>query len=254
VSIKKGLAVSLVSSMLAAGGNAAAQGTAAGRDDEPSKVEHGGNPIDGPPARVKGKKEIEPPPELPAPPIPPRAPHTAWVGWTFGTGYGYQGAGETETQAVTTTAGFAPGVLGYFGPEFGYQVNDRVAVSLQTRHQVIPKNTPDTTRTVNPNQWAHSVLARATYNFPFTHFQLYAGGVLGAGYFRFRTEPTPSMGVIASDTVHAGPGVVGPVAGITFPFAKAVSLVGEFRSLVGFPDFGVMGDFSLGLQFDIGAL
>jgi hypothetical protein len=250
VSIKKGFAVSLVSSMLAVAGTAAA----APDDEGPSKIEHGGSPIDAPAPRVKGKKEPEPPPELPAAPIPPRAPHTAWVGWTFGSGYGYQGAGSTEAQDGTVTAGFSPGVLGYFGPEFGYQLNQRVALSLQTRHQVIPKNTPDTTRTVNPHQWAHSVLARATYLFPFEHFQIYAGGVLGAGYFRFRTDPTPSRGAISSDTVRSGPGVVGPVAGITFPIAKTVSLVGEFRSLVGFPDFGVMGDFSLGLQFDIGAL
>ena len=230
-------------------------GPAAAQDNEgPPKVEHGANPIDAPPPRVKGKKEPEPPPELPAPPIPPRAPKMMWVGWTFGSGYGYQGAGETEAQTGNVTAGFAPGVLGYFGPELGYQVNDRFAVSLQTRHQVIPKNSPDTTKTVNPHQWAHSVLARASYSFPFTHFQLYAGGVLGAGFFRFRTDPTPSQGAISSDTVRAGPGVVGPVAGILFPFAKTVTLVGEFRSLVGFPNFGVMGDFSLGLQFDIGSL
>jgi hypothetical protein len=227
---------------------------AAQDNDGTPKVERGGNPIDAPPPRVKGKKEIEPPPELPPPPLKPRAPKVAWVGWTFGSGYGYQGAGETEAQPGSSTAGFAPGVLGYFGPEFGYQLNEQVAVSLQTRHQVIPKNSPDTTKTINPHQWAHSVLARATYRFPFEHFQLYAGGVLGGGYFRFRTEPAPSATLSSSDTVRCGPGVVGPVAGITFPFAKTVSLVGEFRSLVGFPNFGVMADFSFGLQFDIGEL
>ncbi len=44
------------------------------------------------------------------------------------------------------------------------------------------------------------------------------------------------------------------MGGIIFPFSKAVSAVGELRSLVGFPKFGVMGDISLGLQFDIGLL
>src|SRR4051812_3345320 len=94
-------------------------GPAAAQDNEgPARPERGGNPIDAPPPRVRGKKENQPPPELPPPPIPARAPHVGWVGWTFGSGYGYQGSGETEAQGASSTGGFAPGALGYFGPEF----------------------------------------------------------------------------------------------------------------------------------------
>jgi hypothetical protein len=242
--------------LLVASATATSQARAQVQDQEgPPRTERGESPIDRPAPKVRGKKEAEPPPPPPSAPLAPRAPHMMWVGWNFGSGYGYQGAGEAEAQGGQFGGGFASGALGYFGPEFGYQVNEKVAVSLQTRHQVIPKIQPDMTTAINPHQWAHSVLARATYMFPFTRFQLYAGGVLGAGYFRFRTEYVPSSGAAASsDTIRCGPGVVGPVAGITFPFSKAVSAVGEFRSLVGFPNFGVMGDFSLGLQFDIGGL
>jgi hypothetical protein len=246
----KGIVVALVALVMSAAAPALAQ-----IQEAPAGPEKGASPIDRPPPRVRGKKEPEPPPEVPQAPLPARPEKMMWVGWTFGSGYGYQGAADAEAQGGSFGAGFAPGTLGYFGPEFGYQVNDKVAVSLQTRHQVIPKIQPDMTTAINPHQWAHSVLARATYRFPFTRFQLYAGGVLGGGYFRFRTEYVPSAGAAASsDTVRCGPGVVGPVAGITFPFSKAVSLVGEFRTLVGFPNFGAMADFSLGLQFDIGTM
>jgi hypothetical protein len=213
------------------------------------------SPIDTPPAPA-GTLQLKqaPVPEAPRPPPPHRAVGTVWLGWSFGTGYGFHPRSRLERRNdLQVDAAFGPGHLGHFGPEVGYQWRDRIALSLQTRHQVIPRQTTDPTQIDDAQQWAHTLLARGIYLFREVHprFHLYTGGVLGLGEgFRFRVEAAPSRTLSTSDTVRGGPVLVGPIGGIIFPFTEGLSVVGEVRGMMGLPDFGAMADFSLGIQFD----
>ena len=87
---------------------------------------------------------------------------------------------------------FGAGHLGHFGPEIGYQWRERIALSLQTRHQVIPRQVTDPTQVDGSQQWAHTLLGRGIYLFRDIHprFHLYTGGVVGVG----RGLPFPGGG------------------------------------------------------------
>jgi hypothetical protein len=213
------------------------------------------SPINRPPSPA-GTIELKqaPVPEAPRPPPPHRALGAVWLGWSFGSGYGYHPRTRLERRNdLQVAAAFSPGHLGHFGPEVGYQWRDRIALSLQTRHQVIPRQATDPTQIDDAQQWAHTLLARGIYLFREVHprFHLYSGGVLGLGEgFRFRVEAAPSRRLSTSDTIRGGPLLVGPIGGIIFPFTEGLSLVGEVRGMIGLPDVGAMADFSLGIQFD----
>jgi hypothetical protein len=193
-------------------------------------------------------------PEPPRPPPPPRKLHAVWLGWTFGSGYGWHPRRRLERRVdLEIDPAFGAGQLGHFGPEIGYQWRDRLAVSLQTRHQVIPKIATDPTQVDDAHQWAHTLLARAIYLFPDIRARLqpYTGGVVGLGEgFRFRVEAAPSRTLNTSDTIRGGPVVVGPIGGLIFRLAEGLSVMGEVRALFGVPDPAGMADLSIGLQFD----
>jgi hypothetical protein len=214
------------------------------------------SPIDGL-RRAAGPPEMEKEdsaPEPPRPPPPARRLRAIWLGWTVGSGYGYHPRRRLERRVDLEVDGaFGAGHLGHFGPEIGYQWRDRIALSLQTRHQVIPRQITDPTQIDTSQQWAHTLLARGVYLFRDLNprFHLYAGGVLGVGEgFRFRVEAAPSRTLSTSDTVRSGPFVVGPIGGIIFPVAEGLSVVGELRAMMGVPDPGGMADLSIGIQVD----
>lgn len=214
------------------------------------------SPIDGPRPDPNQQVEKEAEAEVPSPPLPPRPVGMTWIGWSLGTGYGWHRGARLEGRSdLEVNSALGPGALGHFGAEFGYQWKDRVSLALQSRHQVIPQEVADPGQAGGAKQWAHSVLVRLNYIYPYERYQFFLGGLAGAGQgFRFRISPQQSQQLGASDTVRAGPGIVGPVAGVIVPFAERMSLVAELRGLVGVPDFGAMADLNLGLQFDISGL
>jgi hypothetical protein len=240
-----GLLAALACAAVPAG--ASAQNKPVIRPDEPPPINDPAppSPIDRPKSewqRMELDKKKAPEPE--APPLPPRQPGVIWLGWTFGSGYGWHNEQQLET--ANLQAG-----LGHFGPEVGSQAGERYALVLASRHQIIPKNVTDPMNPGDPKQWGHTLLAKALYIFPSARFQLFAGGLLGGGSgFRFRVDPQPSKNLPTSDTVRGGPIVVGPVAGITYPLADRLALVGEARLLAGAPDFATMAELNIGLQFD----
>jgi hypothetical protein len=232
------------------------------------------SPIDRPKSSAADKPEVQVI-EEPSPPIPPRQPGKWWLGWTLGTGYGWHGKQDLEAvQDKQVGAAFGMGAIGHFGPEVGYQYSDKLAFTLQTRHQVIPevgyqysdklaftlqtrhqvipRKIADPTVQGSSKKWGHTVLAKAMYRVPRERYQLYYGGAIGGGSgFRFRIDPQQSEGLPASDTVRGGPAVFGPVGGIVLPLADRLSVVGEMRVLVGAPDLAAIADFNAGLQFDL---
>jgi hypothetical protein len=234
---------------------AAPAGAQVPKPDEPPPIRDAPppSPIDRPKsewaqAQVDKNKAAEPE----APPLPPRQVKQVWLGWTFGSGYGWHTKQNLESRSsLEAGAAFGAGSLGHFGPEIGYQYRERLALVLASRHQVIPKNVTDPTQPGSPKQWGHTLLAKALYIFPATRYQLYAGGLLGGGSgFRFRVDPQPSQNLPTSDTVRGGPVVVGPVGGLIFPMIDKLSLVAEARLLAGAPDFATIAEINIGIQFD----
>ena len=228
----------------------------AGGDDRPGIINDPApdSPIDGPKKSRYAKAPPPPPPPPPAVLLPPRAAGQGWVGWSLGSGYGWHDAGPLEARSeLSVESGFGAGVLGHFGAEIGVQWTDRLAVSLQSRSQVIPRQSTDPTRASASKQWAHALLARAVYLFPREGAQFYAGGMAGGGEgFRFRIDAQPSYrDLTSSDTVRGGAFVLGPVGGFVLPVLERLSLVGEARVLVGLPDKAGIFELNLGAQFDL---
>jgi hypothetical protein len=251
------LLLTLLSSGAWLAGPAAAQGPPPRLPSPPINDAPPPSPIDGlsvDEQDEQDEKEVVPP-GPPRPPPPPRQPRAVWLGWTLGSGYGWHPRRRLERRAdLEIDQSFGAGHLGHFGPEVGFQWRDRIALSLQTRHQVIPRQSTDPTRVGLSKQWAHTLLARAVYLIDpdrYRRFRLYTGGVLGVGGgFRFRVEAAPSRSLATSDTVRGGPLVLGPIGGIIYPVFEGLSLVGELRALFGAPDPAGMADLSVGLQFD----
>ena len=128
----------------------------------------------------------------------------------------------------------------------------RLALSIQGRHQYIPTSgsgDPEAGRSAP--QLAHAVLLRAQYAVvEFGDLQVL--GTAAAGYgsaLRMKVNPAPLQGLVASDTVAAGPGVVGPGLGLAYNLTHQFILGIEARSLVGLPSFGVMAEASAGVQY-----
>ena len=182
-----------------------------------------------------------------------RAPGKLWVGLGLGTGWGWHLALPLERHTSReVTAGFSPGGLGQALPEIGVQLTRRLALSIQGRHQYIPTSgsgDPEAGRSAP--QLAHAVLLRAQYAaLEFGDLQVL--GTAAAGYgsaLRMKVNPAPQQGLVASDTVAAGPGVVGPGLGLAYNLTHQFILGVEARSLVGLPSFGVMAEASAGVQY-----
>jgi hypothetical protein len=212
------------------------------------------SPIDGPKKSRYGKAPPPPPPPPPPVLLPPRAAGQGWLGWNIGTGYGWHDAGPLEARnELSVESGFGFTTLGHFGAEIGVQWSERLALSLQSRSQVIPRKSTDPTRASTAKQWAHSLLARAVYLFPREGAQFFLGGVAGGGEgFRFRIDAQPSYRDLTnSDTVRGGAFIVGPVAGFILPLLEKLSVVGEARILAGLPDKAAIFEVNLGAQFDL---
>jgi hypothetical protein len=182
-----------------------------------------------------------------------RAPGKLWVGLGLGTGWGWHLTLPLERHtAREVTAGFSPAGLGQALPEIGYQVTPNLALSIQGRHQYIPTSgsgDPEAGRSAP--ELAHAVLLRLQYAVvELGDLQLL--GTAAAGYgsaLRMKVNPAPQQGLVASDTIAAGPAVVGPGIGLAYNLSKSFILGIEARSLVGLPSFGVMGEASAGVQY-----
>ena len=182
-----------------------------------------------------------------------RAPGKLFIGLGAGTGWGWHLALPLERHTRReVTAGFSPGGLGQALPEIGYQLTPDLALSIQGRHQYIPTSgsgDPEAGRSAP--QLAHAVLLRLQYALAeLGDLQLL--GTAAAGYgsaLRMKVNPAPAEGLVASDTVVAGPAVVGPGLGLAYNLSKRFILGLEARALAGLPSFGVMGEASAGVQY-----
>jgi hypothetical protein len=177
-----------------------------------------------------------------------------WVGLGVGTGYGWHLKRPLENHDMRqVTAGFSPLGLGHATPEVGYQVTERLSLSLQGRIQYLPTSGSGDVEAgaKGPARSAYAALARAQYAF------VQAGDVqllatLSAGYgsaLRMHIPAEPSQNLISSDTVVAGPVAAGPGAVVAYNFTNRILAALEARSLVGFPKLGALLELTAGLQY-----
>lgn len=176
-----------------------------------------------------------------------------FVALSVGTGWGWHASGPLEfRQDLQVDAGTASAGLGHVLPEVGYRLNERWAFSLQTRHQLLPNEGTTGGRTGRPAQAANAALLRALYSRPLSaRFQLQGSASLGAGEgFRMVLDPLPARGRSGTDTVRGGPVLAGAGVGGLFALSPSFGLVGELRTLFGFPDTAAIAELNLGVRYD----
>ncbi len=173
-----------------------------------------------------------------------------FVALGLGTGFGWQPGGVLEFRKDReVAAGPLSGGLGHVLPEFGYQLNEDFALSLQGRVQFIPTQGSGDATVGTPAERAIAVLVRAVYAFGSGNLRGFASVAAGAGEgFRLKVPPDPAVRLVRSDTVKGGPLVGGVGLGFAYHFNRHVAWSTEARALVGAPTIAAIGEISSGLE------
>ena len=176
-----------------------------------------------------------------------------WAALGFGTGYGVQPGQQLEfRQNRRVDAGPLSAGLVHALPEIGYQVTDRLSLSLQGRLQYSPVDGSGDPLPGNPRQSAMAFLLRGALNLgegPLHAFvSACVGGAPGGG-FRLIVPADNAAELPRSDTVQGGPVVVGAGTGLVYHFSRRFALPLEIRTLVGFPSVAAVLEVGTGLVF-----
>ncbi len=181
-----------------------------------------------------------------------RAAGSFWVGVAAGSGRAWHGKLPLERHpARSVTAGVSPMGLGQLLPEIGWQVGERLSLSLQTRHQYIPPSgSGDAEALGSPPRSAHAVMARVQMALiDLGDLQLMTSATLGAGSaVRMKVEAARQLGLVTSDTVVTGPLLAGLGAGLAFNFSDHFLALAEGRVLAAGWKVGLMGEINAGVQ------
>jgi hypothetical protein len=180
--------------------------------------------------------------------------HPFWFSLGLGSGVGFHFSRDLEsTPGYQVPTGFSAAALVHLSPEIGYRLSERFAISLQSRHQLVPKSgtvAMDTTDT-RPS-FAHAVFARAHYllrDYAQHKVELWGTATLGGGSaIRLYVPPNtkPGSDLPASDTVAAGPVALGPGVSVIYHATRRVGLVGELKMLATLGGFALVTDLNLG--------
>lgn len=196
-----------------------------------------------------------PPAPVEAPPPPPAAGFEwkkVWIALSAGSAYGWHSAQKLEFRTeMDEPSGTASAGTFHVLPEVGYRLGERWSASMQVRFQSLPNEGDTGGRPGGPARGAFSLLLRGLYELPLTQrLSLSGSAYLGGGEgARFVTEPVPTMGRSGTDTVRTGPVLMGAGVGAFFGLTSRFAVSGELRTLVGVPDFGVLGELNLGLRY-----
>jgi hypothetical protein len=181
-----------------------------------------------------------------------REPGSLWLGLAAGTGRAWHGKLPLERHpARSVTAGVSPLGLGQLLPEIGWQISERVSLSLQSRHQYIPPSGSGDAESVGTApRSAHAVMARVQLSLlDMSDLQLMTSASLGAGSaVRMKVEPARQLGLVTSDTVVAGPLLVGLGAGLAYNISDHLLALVEGRALLAAWKVGLTGEINAGVQ------
>jgi hypothetical protein len=175
--------------------------------------------------------------------------HPWWFGLGIGSGVGFHGQRVLESRTdYSVPAGISFAALAHLAPEIGYRYSDKLAFSLQSQHQVIPKKGAVGMGTDNRPGLAHAVFARVHYQlYDLQKVEVWGTGTVGGGSaIRLYVPANPDVGLPSSDTVKAGPVALGPGVSVIYHATRRVGLVGELRALATLGGFAALADFNLG--------
>jgi hypothetical protein len=179
------------------------------------------------------------------------APQPFWVGLGVGSAVGWHGRRDLETQDdFFVPSGVATAALVHLSPEIGYRLGARTALSLQSRHQVIPV-TGTVESGVRPRM-AHAVFLRLHRLLkPFgDRAELWGTAALGAGSaIRLYIPQRPAAGLPASDTIDVGPLAFGPGLSLVYRTSPHVAIVGEVRMMAAVWQFAALADLGVGALY-----
>jgi hypothetical protein len=172
-----------------------------------------------------------------------------FVGLGVGSGGGYA-AGGFE---VYENSSFTPGLVGprsaHALPEIGYYISPTIALSLQGRHQYIPR--PDTITAGGAN----SVLLRGLFYLGQGASRFYGSVAVGGGEGIRLVMEAPekndtgmATGKRVQDTVRGGPVLAGAGAGWSHDFTGVLSWVIEVNLLAGVPTFSAAYDVNTAMR------
>jgi hypothetical protein len=184
-----------------------------------------------------------------------------WIGIGVGTGYGYakgngfEAVNKSPDPAFHSLQGeFQPGLawagLGHLAPEFGYQIDPDMAISIEGRLQW----------TGQPAKYADfaakgaiGVLAKLTFYTKQAQLRFFGSVLAGGGDFRLVVYPAAGQATDSDfkDTVMGGYGLAGVGGGVYYEASKPVSLVAEVHAIAGLPTFSAVVDLNVALQINI---
>jgi hypothetical protein len=176
-----------------------------------------------------------------------------WAALGLGSGYGWQPGSDLEFRPNRRIdPGPLAAGLAHALPEIGYQVTDRLSISVQGRLQYAPVDGSGDPLPGSPRQTATAVLLRGALGFgegPL-HFMATACAGWGKdGGFRLVVPADNKADLPRSDTVQGGPFLAGAGGGLVYHFNPRVSLPLELRALVGFPSVAAVLELGTGLVF-----
>jgi hypothetical protein len=174
-----------------------------------------------------------------------------WVAMGVGSGYGLQPGQQLEFRKnLRVNPGALAAGLGHALPEIGYQISDRLSLSVQGRFQYAPVDGSGDPLPGTPKQTAMAVLARAVVNFgegPFHSFASICAGGMKDGGFRLVVPADLESARPRSDTVRGGPFVAGAGGGVVYHFNRRVAWPIEARALIGFPTAAAVFELGTGV-------
>jgi hypothetical protein len=178
-----------------------------------------------------------------------RRPGSPFLGLEIGWGYGWHPAGELDLRR-DLAAGAGTGSEGQvvLTPEVGYQLSDTVSLALQARVQLFRDSGSADDTQGTPARGAWALLVRGSYHLGSGRAQLVASAALGAGEgLRLAVQPQPEAGLRGSDTVTAGPVVLGPGLGALYHLGHHAALVADLRVLAAVPRFATVAELGSGI-------
>jgi hypothetical protein len=182
--------------------------------------------------------------------VPRRRPGALWIGMGLGSGMGWHPKKQLEFRFEDAVdAGFSPAGLLQLEPEIGYQLTADYAVSLQSRHQLIPESGSGDNRLGSPAHGATAVLLSVYRYFGTKRGQPFVTAAAGGGEgFRLVVPPHPEMNQVRNDTVRGGPLLLGAGGGYLYNLNGHLGLLAVSRLLVGLPEKAALIEVTGGAQ------
>jgi hypothetical protein len=196
-----------------------------------------------------------------------------WIGIGAGSGFGYAKGDGLEAvnmsqdpnfhglQSVFQPGGAWAGIA-HFAPEFGYQINPDLSISVEGRFQFIPQSS---TYTHYAAKGALSGLAKLSYYTKQSQLRFFGSALAGGGEgVRFVVYPAQGATMTNGsgqqvpvpyqdfkDTVHGGPILAGVGGGLYYEMSHGASFVTEVHVLSSFPLFSTFADLNLAIQINL---